>query len=80
MAMLGLIGGPLIFASCVAILFGAYGQTGGTHFLLSIPEIARELSLGIYLMVKGFKPSPILDDSRYSGLDESFQSSAAAAP
>ena len=74
------IGGPLIFASCIAILLGAYEQTGGTHFLLSIPEIAWELSLGIYLVVKGFKPSPILDDSRYSGPDESVQSSAAAAP
>jgi Domain of unknown function (DUF4386) len=59
MAMLGLIGGPLIFASCIAVLFGAYEQTG-THFLFSIPEIAWEASLGIYLIVKGFRPSPIL--------------------
>jgi hypothetical protein len=60
MAMLGLIGGPLIFASCIAVLFGAYEQTDGVHFLFSIPEIASEASLGIYLIVKGFRPSPIL--------------------
>jgi hypothetical protein len=68
MAMLGLIGGPLIFASSVAVLFGAYEQTGGAHFLLSIPEIAFEASITVYLIVKGFKPSPILDDARYAGL------------
>jgi len=60
MAMLGLIGGPLILASGTAVLFGAYEQTGGWHFLASIPEIAWELSLGIYLIVNGFRPSPIL--------------------
>ena len=60
MAMLGLIGGPLIVASSTAILFGAYEQTDGWAFLASIPEIAWEASLGIYLIAKGFKPSPIL--------------------
>ena len=60
MAMLGLIGGPLIFASSIAVLFGAYEQDGA-HFLFSIPEIAWELSLTVYLIVKGFRPSPILE-------------------
>jgi hypothetical protein len=66
MAMLGLVGGPLIFASSIAVLFGAYEQ-GGAHFLFSIPEIAFELSITIYTIVKGFRPSPILDDTRYAG-------------
>jgi hypothetical protein len=34
----------------------------------------------IYLIVKGFKPSPILDDSRYAGLNAGSPSVAAAAP
>jgi hypothetical protein len=50
----------VIFASATAVLFGAYEQTSGTHFIFSIPEIAWEASLGIYLVVKAFKPSPIL--------------------
>ncbi len=62
--MLGLIGGPLIFASSIAVLFGAYEQDGA-HFL-SIPEIAFEASITIYTIWKGFKPSPILDDARYT--------------
>jgi hypothetical protein len=66
-AMFGLIGGPLIFASCVAVLFGAYEQTGA-HFLFSIPVIVFELSVTIYTIVWGFRPSPILDDSRYGGV------------
>jgi Domain of unknown function (DUF4386) len=80
LAMLGLIGGPLVFASSTAVLFGTYEQSDGEHFLLSIPEILWEASLGIYLLVKGFKASPILDDSRYTGLDEGFRRPAGAAP
>jgi hypothetical protein len=38
MALLGLIGGPLIFASSTAVLFGAYEQTDAAHFVLSLPE------------------------------------------
>jgi hypothetical protein len=78
-AMFGLIGGPVIFASAIAVLFGAYGQDG-THFLFSIPEIVFELSITIYTIVKGFKPSPILDDTRYAGVGEGSGSAAPAAP
>ena len=60
MAMLGLIGGPLIFISGIAILFGAFKNGSPAASLLAIPEIAWEASLGVYLIVKGFKPSPIL--------------------
>jgi Domain of unknown function (DUF4386) len=76
-AMLGLIGGPLIFASSIAVLFGAYEQTGA-HAIASIPEFLFELSLGVYLIVKGFKPSPILDDARYAGLGEGSRREALA--
>jgi hypothetical protein len=60
MTMLGLIGGPLLFASSTAVLFGAYEQTDGWAFIASLPEIARDASLGIDLIAKGFKPSPVL--------------------
>lgn len=59
MAMLGLIGGPLLIASMVAVLFGAYEQVSLWSSIATIPEFLWELSLGIYLIVKGFKPSPI---------------------
>lgn len=60
MALLGLIGAPLLFASATAIMFGAYKDGSRAAFLLALPETAWEASLGIHLIVKGFKPSPIL--------------------
>jgi Domain of unknown function (DUF4386) len=75
MAMFGLVGGPLIFASAIAVLFGAYEQDG-VHFLFSIPEIVFEASITIYTIVRGFRPSPILDDARYAGVGASSRSAA----
>jgi Domain of unknown function (DUF4386) len=67
MAMLGLIGGPLIFISGIAILFGAYKNGSPAASIFAIPEIAWEASLGIYLIVKGFRPSPILASASHHG-------------
>ena len=63
MALLGLIGGPLIFASGIAVLLGAYTQLSPISAIATVPEFAWELSLGIYLIVKGFEPSPINPDT-----------------
>ena len=60
MAWLGLIGGPLIIISGTAVLFGAIEPGSPAQFVATIPEIFWELSLGIYLLVKGFRSSPIL--------------------
>jgi uncharacterized protein DUF4386 len=60
MAMLGLIGGPLIIASGTAVLFDVFEPGSAPQVIATAPEFVWELSLGIYLMVKGFKPSPIL--------------------
>lgn len=59
MAMLGLVGGPMLILSFVLILFGVYENGSGAAFLLALPEIAWEASLGIYAAWKGFRPSPI---------------------
>ena len=61
MATLGLIGGPLLIATFVAVLFGAFEQVSLPASIATIPEFLWELSLGIYLVVKGFKPSPITE-------------------
>jgi hypothetical protein len=63
MALLGLIGGPLAFIAGTLALFGVYDKGSTAQFLLTIPEIAWEASLAIYLIVKGFRPSPILSDA-----------------
>ena len=59
MAMLGLIGGPMLILSFGLILFGVYENGSGPSVLLVLPEIAWEASLGIYAAWKGFRPSPI---------------------
>jgi hypothetical protein len=59
MALLGLTGGPIIFASGIAVLFGLYDQVSLWSGFATILEFAWEASLGIYLIVKGFRPSPI---------------------
>lgn len=59
MAMLGLIGGPMLILSFGLILFGVYENGSAPAFLLAVPEIVWEASLGIYAAWKGFKKSPI---------------------
>ena len=59
MTILGLVGGPMLILSFVLILFGVYENGSGPAFLLALPEILWEASLGIYAAWKGFKPSPI---------------------
>jgi hypothetical protein len=60
MAMLGLIGGPMLVIAFVAILLGAFEEGSLWQFALSLPEIAWEGSLGIYLAWKGFKATRII--------------------
>ena len=61
MAMLGLIGGPMLILSFVLTLFGAYENGSGPSGLMAIPEIAWEASLGVYAAWKGFRRSPIAE-------------------
>jgi hypothetical protein len=63
MAMLGLIGGSLLIFSFVMILCGVYKNGEALSGLLTLPEAAWELSLGIYCAWKGFRlESPIARD------------------
>lgn len=61
MAMLGLIGGPLLILSFVLQFFDVYESGSGPAFLLALPEIAWEASLGIYAAWNGFRASPIVE-------------------
>ena len=67
MAWLGLIGGPLIIISGTIILFGGNHPSSGLHSLqavMTIPEAAWELFLGVYCTVWGFRrDAPILSAS-----------------
>jgi hypothetical protein len=57
--VLGLIGGPLLFIAVIAVIFGGAGQISVWTGLPTIPVAAWEFSLGVWLVVKGFRPSPL---------------------
>jgi hypothetical protein len=57
--VLGLIGAPLLLTADIATLFGGIGQHSAWALLGALPVAAWELSLGIWLVVKGFRPSPL---------------------
>ena len=75
-AMLGLIGGSLAVASATATLFGLYDQVSVWAAIAIIPEFIWELSLGIWLIVKGFDPSAVAslctnaDDAVLTGVEQ----------
>ena len=54
LALLGVIGGPLAFIAATGVLFNVYDQNSAAQSVLTIPEILWEVSLGVYLVVKGF--------------------------
>ena len=60
--ILAFIGAPLLTISFLATLFGFWTQVSPVSALLTIPIAVWEFSLGVYLIVKGFKPSPITAD------------------
>ena len=69
MAMIGLIGGPLLIFSFVMQLIGVYKNGEGPSGLLTLPEAAWELSLGIYCAWKGFRTSSPLAQPATSAFD-----------
>jgi hypothetical protein len=56
-AVLGLCGGSLVFASSIAVLMGVYDQAPW-HVLFAMPVFAWEVSLAVWLIAKGVKETP----------------------
>jgi len=57
--LMGLVGAPLLLASNTATMFGVNEQFSVLS-AVALPGIFLwELSLGVYLVVKGFRPSPV---------------------
>ena len=61
--LLGFIGAALLVASDIGVLFSLWGQTSSVAALAALPIALWEFSLGVWLVVKGFRPSPILSSS-----------------
>jgi Domain of unknown function (DUF4386) len=83
-AQFGIVAGSLALVTAILVLFGAYDQVSGPSGILTFPEAAWELSLGIYLIAKGFRPDASLferdrRDSRAGDFASGMGESAAPA-
>jgi hypothetical protein len=59
LAVIGMVGAVPLVAGYVAMLFGLIGQHSALAGLSAVLVALFEFSLGIYLVVKGFKPSEL---------------------
>ncbi|MFI5086633.1 MAG: DUF4386 domain-containing protein [Actinomycetales bacterium] len=57
--IMGFIGAPLLTISTFATILGVNDQLSAWSGLSALPVAAWEFSLGLWLAIKGFKPSPI---------------------
>ncbi|WP_423182244.1 DUF4386 domain-containing protein [Arthrobacter sp. NyZ413] len=62
--VLGFIGAPLLLASNGATMFGLIDRISPVSGIATLPIAVWELSLGVWLVVKGFKPSPIISNAQ----------------
>jgi len=68
-AVLGLVGGPLVFAFATGVLFGLAKQVSVLGAITAVPVFAWELTLAGWLILKGFRPvaaavDPVAADAR----------------
>jgi 4-amino-4-deoxy-L-arabinose transferase-like glycosyltransferase len=62
--LVGLVAGPLLLASVAGVVFGTHDLSDGVHVIAALPIAAWELSLGVYLVVRGFTPAAVAALSR----------------
>jgi hypothetical protein len=61
MAMFGLVGGPLVILAGILVAFDVIEGGKAVQGLMSLPEAIWELSLGIYLIARGYRQdAPVL--------------------
>ena len=54
-----MVGGTLILLSGAGVLLGAFDKGSAPQAIATIPEFIWELSLGVYLIAKGFRPQAL---------------------
>ncbi len=58
LALIGIIGGPVLIIGDICVLFGLIGQHDPTTGLFALLVALFEFSLGVWLVVKGFNATP----------------------
>jgi hypothetical protein len=68
--LVGLIGAPLLLISDLGVLFGFWPHVSALTAISALPIALWEFSLGVWLVAKGFKPSPVTDGMVPAGLPQ----------
>ena len=63
LALIEIVGGPVLIVGYLAVMFGLIGPDAALKALSAIPVALFELSVGVWLIVKGFNPSAITNES-----------------
>ncbi len=65
--LLGLVGAPLLLSAQIGIVLGVNDEFSLWSAIALAPIFCWELSLGTYLVVKGFRPAPVLPEVTTAG-------------
>jgi hypothetical protein len=57
LSLIGIVGAPILVVGYLAVMFGLIGRLAPLALMSAIPVFLFELSLGIWLVTKGFNPS-----------------------
>jgi hypothetical protein len=74
--LMGLIGGPLLISSAIGQVVGINEQYSAWSAIAVLPIFVWELTLGLWLVFKGFKPSSVLATDRRERAIESAYAAA----
>ena len=66
MVMFGLVGGPLALLAGTGVLLGLWSIHAGLPVAMTVPEMIWELSLSVWLLVRGFRPSAVLTGEQHA--------------
>lgn len=76
---LGLIGGPLLISSTIGIWFGVNDQVSAWHGISVAPIFLWELSLGLWMVFKGFR-APAVAELGYNSAAQPDRDATVTAP
>jgi uncharacterized protein DUF4386 len=71
--LLGLVGAPLLLSATIAVFFGVIGPQATWPVIATLPVAVWELSLGLWMTFKGFKPSPITAGMTAAGTPPAYR-------
>lgn len=77
--LLGFFGAAVLVVADLGTLFNIWGQFSAVPSLAALPIAVWEFGLGVYLIVKGFKPSPLTSSGTGGLADEASGGSGVAA-